>query len=171
MVNEDFACPGNTDARGGLSMSCHETNSIRLSLVRSTTAGAWGRREAVRRQCVGRRIWGTMMSASIGRLLLGVFALLAREDIAPARRANTASSSLPIDADFIVPQTRQCVGRRTWVPMTSASIWGLVGYVLGKSTIAWTASAGGFAADGPVAISAQGDTGPVEAVAAVNSAR
>jgi len=48
---------------------------------------------------------------------------------------------------------------------------GLVGYVLGKSTIAWTASAGGFAADGPVAISAQGDTGPVEAVAAVNSAR
>ena len=48
---------------------------------------------------------------------------------------------------------------------------GLVGYVLGRSTVAWTVPAGGFAADGPVAISAQGDTGPVEAVAAVNSAR
>ena len=44
---------------------------------------------------------------------------------------------------------------------------GLVGYVLGKSTVAWTAPAAGFAPDGSVSISAQSDTGPVEAVASV----
>jgi fimbrial chaperone protein len=44
---------------------------------------------------------------------------------------------------------------------------GLVGYVLGKSTVAWTAPAAGFAPNGSVSISALGDTGPVEAVASV----
>jgi len=45
---------------------------------------------------------------------------------------------------------------------------GLVGYVLGKSTVAWTAPAAGFAPDGSVSISAQSDIGPVEATASVN---
>lgn len=44
---------------------------------------------------------------------------------------------------------------------------GLVGYVLGKSTVAWTAPAAGFTPDGSISISAQSDTGPVEAVASV----
>jgi fimbrial chaperone protein len=44
---------------------------------------------------------------------------------------------------------------------------GLVGYVLGKSTVAWTAPAAGFAADGGISISAQGDTGPLEATASI----
>jgi fimbrial chaperone protein len=35
---------------------------------------------------------------------------------------------------------------------------GVVGYVLGKSTVAWTAPAAGFAPDGSVSISAQSDT-------------
>jgi fimbrial chaperone protein len=48
---------------------------------------------------------------------------------------------------------------------------GLVGYVLGNSTVAWTAPAGGFAADGSVSVTAQSDSGPVDAVASVHSGR
>jgi len=50
---------------------------------------------------------------------------------------------------------------------------GLVGYALGRSTMRWTApvSASGFVASGSVAISAQGDTGPIHAVAAVTPGR
>ena len=46
---------------------------------------------------------------------------------------------------------------------------GLVGYALGKSTMRWTARGGalGFGAGGPVSISAQGDNGPIHAVASV----
>jgi fimbrial chaperone protein len=46
---------------------------------------------------------------------------------------------------------------------------GLVGYVLGKSTADWTAPAGGFAAGGSISINAQSDTGPVDAVASIQS--
>lgn len=48
---------------------------------------------------------------------------------------------------------------------------GLVGYVLGKSTAGWTAPAGGFAANGAISVSAQSDTGPVEATASIGSGR
>ena len=48
---------------------------------------------------------------------------------------------------------------------------GLVGYVLGNSTAGWTAPAGGFAANGSIAVSAQSDTGPVEASASISSGR
>jgi fimbrial chaperone protein len=48
---------------------------------------------------------------------------------------------------------------------------GLVGYVLGKSTIGWTAPAAGFAAGGSISVSAQSDTGPVDATASIHPAR
>jgi fimbrial chaperone protein len=48
---------------------------------------------------------------------------------------------------------------------------GLVGYVLGKSTVGWTAPATGFTAAGPISVSAQSDTGPVDAVASITSGR
>ena len=50
---------------------------------------------------------------------------------------------------------------------------GLVGYALGRSTIRWTAPVGadGFAVSGSVSISAQGDIGPIHAVASVTPAR
>jgi fimbrial chaperone protein len=49
---------------------------------------------------------------------------------------------------------------------------GLVGYVLGRSTMRWTApGAHGFASAGPVAISAQGDNGPIHAAASVVAGR
>jgi fimbrial chaperone protein len=48
---------------------------------------------------------------------------------------------------------------------------GLTGYVLGKSTVGWTAPASGFATDGSVSVSAQSDQGPVDAVASVHSGR
>ena len=50
---------------------------------------------------------------------------------------------------------------------------GLVGYALGGSTMAWTvpSSSGRFASSGPVSISAQGNEGPVNAVAPVIAER
>jgi fimbrial chaperone protein len=42
---------------------------------------------------------------------------------------------------------------------------GLVGYVLGKSSVGWTAPGAGFAADGSISVTAQSDNGPVNAVA------
>ena len=48
---------------------------------------------------------------------------------------------------------------------------GLVGYVLGKSSMDWTVPARGIAANGAVSVSAQSDTGPVDAVASVKSGR
>lgn len=50
---------------------------------------------------------------------------------------------------------------------------GLVGYVLGRSTMRWAApgAARGFAAAGAVSISAQGNDGPVHAVAQVDGGR
>jgi fimbrial chaperone protein len=46
---------------------------------------------------------------------------------------------------------------------------GLVGYALGRSTMRWTAPAGGhrFAASGPVRISGQGNDGTIDAIAPV----
>jgi fimbrial chaperone protein len=48
---------------------------------------------------------------------------------------------------------------------------GLVGYVLGKSAVGWTAPAAGFTAAGPISVSAQSDTGPVDAVASIGSGK
>jgi fimbrial chaperone protein len=50
---------------------------------------------------------------------------------------------------------------------------GLAGYSLGQSIKSWTApgSARGFAADGPVSIVAESDTGPIRATASVSAAR
>jgi fimbrial chaperone protein len=48
---------------------------------------------------------------------------------------------------------------------------GLVGYVLGKSTVGWTAPAGEFAAGGSISINAQSDTGPIETVGSIQSGR
>jgi fimbrial chaperone protein len=48
---------------------------------------------------------------------------------------------------------------------------GLVGYVLGKSTMEWTTSAAGLSAAGPISVTAQSDTGPVEATASIGSGR
>jgi fimbrial chaperone protein len=48
---------------------------------------------------------------------------------------------------------------------------GLAGYVLGKSIVSWTKPAGGFAATGSIAVSAQGDTGPINAMASAAGAR
>jgi fimbrial chaperone protein len=48
---------------------------------------------------------------------------------------------------------------------------GLAGYVLGKSTATWTAPAAGFAADGPVSVLAQSDTGPVETTGSIAGGR
>ena len=46
---------------------------------------------------------------------------------------------------------------------------GLVGYVLGNSTVGWTVPASGFAAAGSASVSAQSDGGPVEATASIRS--
>lgn len=48
---------------------------------------------------------------------------------------------------------------------------GLVGYALGKSSIRWTAPVGvrGFSSGGSVAISGQGNDGPIRATASINS--
>jgi fimbrial chaperone protein len=48
---------------------------------------------------------------------------------------------------------------------------GLVGYVLGKSSVSWTTSAAGLSPNGAVSVSAQSDTGPVEVTGSINSAR
>jgi fimbrial chaperone protein len=48
---------------------------------------------------------------------------------------------------------------------------GLVGYVLGKSSVGWTAPAKGFAAGGAISVSAQSDTGPLSASASAGSAK
>ena len=48
---------------------------------------------------------------------------------------------------------------------------GLVGYVLGKSSVDWTVSASGFAAGGSASVSAQSDGGPVEATASIHGGK
>jgi fimbrial chaperone protein len=48
---------------------------------------------------------------------------------------------------------------------------GLAGYVLGKSRMEWTAPASGIASNGAISISAQGDTGPIEAVSSIGSGK
>lgn len=48
---------------------------------------------------------------------------------------------------------------------------GLAGYVLGKSAMSWTKPAGGFAAGASISVSAQGDTGPINAVASAANTR
>jgi fimbrial chaperone protein len=48
---------------------------------------------------------------------------------------------------------------------------GLVGYVLGKSSVSWTTPAAGLSSNGPVSVSAQSDGGPVEVTGSITSAR
>jgi fimbrial chaperone protein len=48
---------------------------------------------------------------------------------------------------------------------------GLAGYVLGKSAMTWTKPAGGFGGGGAITVTAQGDTGPINAVASAADAR
>jgi fimbrial chaperone protein len=48
---------------------------------------------------------------------------------------------------------------------------GLAGYVLGKSTMSWTKAPGGLATSGSISVTAQGDTGPINAVASAAGAR
>jgi len=48
---------------------------------------------------------------------------------------------------------------------------GLVGYVLGKSSVSWTASAAGLSPNGPVSVSVQSDGGPLDVTGSISSGK
>jgi fimbrial chaperone protein len=48
---------------------------------------------------------------------------------------------------------------------------GLAGYVLGKSAMSWTKPATGFSSGASISVSAQGDTGPINAEASAANTR